>query len=193
MSDALYGRGLYVFVGLSSNAKSPTSDSTAATWSTKPLPGQRAFETDINGGTKSEFNGAAWVQIDVGGAAKVLRVGQDGNRNPDSVDNNYDATHPELNGSGLLKAVTTLQAVSVGVPAWFSGVVVHTALTGTLTITGLTDIDGTAVNVILPVGFVGTYEAPNGHARCEVALSAQLSLAADAANGNVFLGWRAIN
>lgn len=60
MTDSLYGRGLYVFTGLSTDAKSPTSDVDASTWSKKPLPGQRAFEFDKG---EYQFNGDEWRQI----------------------------------------------------------------------------------------------------------------------------------
>ena len=110
MSDALYGRGLYVFVGLSSNAKSPTSDSTAATWSTKPLPGQRAFETDIGGGTKSEFNGDAWVQVELGGAIKaILDTLISGETSPDSELNSYLLTRQQCNKTPVAAAQTDFE------------------------------------------------------------------------------------
>ena len=61
MSDANYGRGLYVFVGLATASDSPTSDGDASTWATKPLPGQRGFETDT--GDLYRYNGADWQKI----------------------------------------------------------------------------------------------------------------------------------
>ena len=66
MSDALYGRGLYVFTGLSTDSASPTSDSTASTWATVPLPGQRAIETDTL--DVYEFDSLTWLKIKTGTA-----------------------------------------------------------------------------------------------------------------------------
>lgn len=63
MSDTLVGRGLYPFVGASTDASSPTSDPTASTWASKPIPGQRAFETDTL--FVYEFDSLTWVKIRV--------------------------------------------------------------------------------------------------------------------------------
>lgn len=61
MSNDTYGRGLYPFVGLSTDSRSPTSDPSASTWATKPLPGQRATETDSL--ITYEFVGNTWRGI----------------------------------------------------------------------------------------------------------------------------------
>ena len=81
MSDALYGRGLYVFVGLATASDSPTLDGDASTWATKPLPGQRGFETDT--GDLYRYNGADWQKIGTttsdGSAAELVVVSDPAN------------------------------------------------------------------------------------------------------------------
>ena len=71
MGNDTYGRGLYFFVGLSTASGAPTQ-SPSYTTGKKPIPGQLAYETDIN--VVSEWTGTSWQQTKSGGAALVAIV-----------------------------------------------------------------------------------------------------------------------
>lgn len=113
-----------------------------------------------------------------------------GGRNEATQVNNFTATKHECN-STILNTVTTIQAVSGGVPAYLMGITIHTALAGTLTITGLTNVAGTETPWVIPIGAVGQILPPANARRCEVALSATLSSATD--YGRVMIDWRPIS
>lgn len=112
-----------------------------------------------------------------------------GERNTSSTTNNYDATKHECN-STILNTQITAQAISAGAPAFLMGIHIHTALAGTLTIAGLTNLAGTATDWVLPIGAVGTILSSGNARRCETALSATLSSATD--YGRVMIDWRPI-
>lgn len=139
--------------------------------------------TVLGGATNSNGNDAGLV---VGETTEQGQIG--GERNTSSADNNYDATKHECN-STILNTVITAQPVSGGAPAYLMGITIHTALTGTLTITGLTNVAGAATDWVIPVGAVGSI-LPAGNARiCATALIATLSSASD--YGLVMIDWRA--
>lgn len=98
--------------------------------------------------------------------------------------NQFGVGVDECNGS-ILDAVTSAQAVSAGAPALIFGVQINTALAGTLTITGLTNVSGVATDIVLPVATpIGYYELKG--AKCNTALICQLSVATD----DVCVLWR---
>lgn len=86
--------------------------------------------------------------------------------------------------------VTTIMSAGTGAKTISSGygvlerVTIHTALVGTLTLTGFKDEAGTAANYILPVGAVGTYTLGGEFAT----LVAQKSSASD--DAKIALTWR---
>lgn len=122
-------------------------------------------------------------------AAHVLEAGVvGGERNTSSPTNNYDATKHEANRSTLV-AGTAAQNIGTGgtTPIYFMGVIVHTALAGTLTIVGFTDTAGAAASVVLPIGFVGAWGVGNA-ARCETGCTVTKSSAVD--DGRIVIDWR---
>lgn len=126
-----------------------------------------------------------------GGAAHVTDQGiNGGGRNEATQTNNFTATKHECN-STILNTTTTSQAVSGGAPAYLMGITIHTALAGTLTITGLTNVAGVATNWVIPIGAVGEVLPAGNARRCETALSATLSSATD--YDRVMIDWRPIS
>ena len=101
--------------------------------------------------------------------------------------NQYGVGVDECNGS-ILDAGTSAQAVSGGAPALVFGIQINTALAGTLTITGLTNVSGAATDIVLPIATpIGYYEMKG--AKCNIALVCQLSDATD----DVLVLWRPIS
>ena len=133
-------------------------------------------------------DGGSTEQKSTSNAAWTLQKGQvGGERNTASASNNYDATKHEANATVLNTAITA-QAVSGGAPAYLMGIQIHTALAGTLTIDGLTNVAGTATPVIYPIGSVGAVLPPGNARRCETSIVATLSSALD--YDRVIIDWR---
>ena len=139
---------------------------------------------------EDSITGKIVLQKGTNGAAHVGEKNQiGGERNTSSSTNNYDATKHECN-STILNTQTSAQAISAGAPAYLMGIQIHTALAGTLTITGLRNLAGTATDWVIPIGATGAI-LPAGNARiCDVALIATLSSASD--YGKVMIDWRPI-
>jgi hypothetical protein len=94
----------------------------------------------------------------------------------------------ESNGT-IATGVTSAIAISAGQPAHlFSAMPVNAALTGTCTITGLTDQAGTAVSMVLPIGTAAFSPIGFGAVRCETSITVTLSVATD----KVLINWRPI-
>ena len=78
-----------------------------------------------------------------------------GERNPDSLANNYIGARPECN----LSVISKTTAVTIGGGAAndtrLIGLFITAALTGTCVIAGFADSDGAAQSITLPVGSVG--------------------------------------
>lgn len=155
---------------------------------------QFIVDTGTNAGNKYEYRGATagWVQThDASGAAHVAEQGIiGGGRSEATQANNHTVTRHESNAA-ILNSVTTIQAVSGGVPASLMGIQIHTALSGTLTITGFTNVAGTATPWVIPSGSVGAVQPPGLADRCETALSATLSDPLD--YNKVKISWRPIS
>ena len=98
--------------------------------------------------------------------------------------NQYGVGVDECNGS-ILDAGTGAQAVSAGAPALLFGIHINTALAGTLTITGLSNVTGAATDIVLPIATAIGYFEFKG-AKCDTALICTLS---DATDGVLVL-WR---
>jgi hypothetical protein len=108
-----------------------------------------------------------------------------GERNTSSLTNNFTATKHEANRTYLSDG--TGAKVITNVAAYCMGIIVHTALAGTLTITGFLDDAGVAANVVLPIGFVGGWGLGNA-AYAASGLTLQKSSATD--NGRIVIDWR---
>ncbi len=154
---------------------------------TKPTTGIRYKAQFIETDTQDIYLwlGASW-DINYTKVAEQSVIG--GERNG-GTSNNLDVTKHECNGT-ILQNATTVQAISLGAPAYLMGIQAHTALVGTLTVVGLTDVVGAAVSWVIPVGAVGQILPPGNARRCETALTAQLS---DGADGPfVIVDWRSL-
>ena len=130
------------------------------------------------------FNREQITQTSSGEAAGLVVVGDPPAVRNDGTSSAYMIAREECNGS-ILDASTAAQAVSGGAPAHLQGIIINTALVGTLTISGLTNVTGTVTDIVLaaatPVGFIDFKGV-----RCETALIAQLATATD----DVVILWR---
>ena len=146
-------------------------------------------ELKATNGKVWEWSGDSWgltVTIDGSGAPATPIVMNDAlaNERNAGTANQYGVGVDECNGS-ILDASTGAQAVSVGAPAILFGIQINTALAGTLTITGLTNVTGAATNIVLPIATpIGYYECKG--AKCNTALVCTLSDATD----DVLVLWR---
>lgn len=81
-----------------------------------------------------------------------------GLRNPSSSTNAYVVMRQECN----LSIISKTAAVTIGAGAandtHLMGIYIHTALTGTLAITGFADSDGAAQTFTIPAGAVGEFD-----------------------------------
>lgn len=98
----------------------------------------------------------------------------------------YSIERNECNGS-ILDASAAAQAISGGAPAHLQGIIINTVLAGTITISGLTNVTGTATDIVLAAGTAVGFIDFKG-ARCETALIVQLATATD----DVVILWRPI-
>lgn len=114
-----------------------------------------------------------------------------GERNTNSLTNNYAATKHECN-SNILQNVATAQNIGTGgtTPIYLMGIQIRTALTGTLTIVGFTDPAGTPKNWVLPIGTVGQVLPAGNARRLETGCTMTLSVAGD--GDFVVVDWRPI-
>jgi hypothetical protein len=136
--------------------------------------------------------GLAESQRGTNGAGHTLEQGSiGGERNTTSPTNNYDVVKHECN-SNILQNVATAQNIGTGgtTPIFLMGIQIRTALTGTLTIVGLTDPAGTAKSWVLPIGTVGQVLPPGNARVMSNGCTMTLSVAAD--GDFVVVDWRPI-
>lgn len=144
-------------------------------------------------GTQVELrqsNNTITPQGGVGDSAKTAEqtLGP-GERNSGNPSNNYAATKHETNTNVLASAATAQNIGGSGTtPVFLMGIQIRTALTGTLTITGFTNPDGTAASWVLPIGSVGMVLPPGNARRMESGCTMTLSVAAD--GPFVLVDWR---
>lgn len=146
----------------------------------------------INASPSNKVNSRNSDSTQQAGAAWTMEQGViAGERNPNSTTNNYAATKHECN-SNILQNVATAQNIGTGgtTPIYLMGIQVRTALTGTLTITGLLDPAGNAKSWVLPIGAVGQVLPPGNARRLEAGCTMTLSVAAD--GDFVVVDWRPI-
>jgi hypothetical protein len=131
------------------------------------------------------------------GAAHTLEQGViGGERNTTSLNNNYDATKHECNSNMLANSASAQNVGTAGTtPIFLMGITIRATTTGTVTITGLTDVTGAAVNWVIPAttitGGVPVQALPPGNARrMETGCTMTCSVAAD--GPNVLVCWRPI-
>ena len=128
----------------------------------------------------------------LGAGAKVANIALGpGERNSGNPSNNYAATKHEAN-STLLASSASAQNIGGGgtTPIFLLGVQIRTALTGTLTITGFTNPDGSSASWVLPIGSVGAVIPPGTARRLEAGCTMTCSVAAD--GPFVLVDWRPI-
>lgn len=115
-----------------------------------------------------------------------------GERNTDSNTNGYFVTKQECNRSVLSDGTGVKNIGASGTtPVFILGVYIHTALVGTLTITGFTTEDGvTAASVVIPIGAVGQVFVPGNAGRCDAGCTMQKSSASD--DDKIVVDWRPI-
>ncbi|HFD86854.1 MAG TPA: hypothetical protein ENJ35_04165 [Gammaproteobacteria bacterium] len=187
MSNDTYGRGLYFFVGLSTDSKAPTQSPTYVTGS-KPIVGQLAYETDLK--VESIWSGTEWLQKSTNGAVLVAdqSIGA-GARNPSSTTKSYLVTREEC--SLTIVDVQTAITIGGGVAndTHLMGVIINVALTGTCVITGFEGSAGTAISITIPAatpaGFIDFKAAINSKGP----LTVTCSNASD--DNNVQILWKA--
>jgi hypothetical protein len=123
------------------------------------------------------------------GPAHVLEQGSDGSRNPSSSTNRYFPVRQECN----LSIISKTTAVTIGAGAandtHLMGIYIHTALTGTLAITGFADTDGAAQTFTIPAGAVGAFDF-KGAINSAGALTMTASNAAD--DNKIAVLWRPV-
>jgi hypothetical protein len=119
-----------------------------------------------------------------------------GERNTSSLTNNYDAVKHECN-SNMLANSASAQNVGTGgtTPIFLMGITIRATTTGTVTIAGLTDVTGAAVNWVIPATTVTSgvpvQVLPPGNARrMENGCTMTCSVGAD--GPNVLVDWRPI-
>ncbi len=114
-----------------------------------------------------------------------------GERNSANPSNNYAANKHEAN-STMLADGTSAQNIGAGgtTPIYLMGVYIHTALAGTLTITGFVDPTGTAASLVIPVGAVGWAIQPGNARRLESGCTMTKSSASD--DDKILVDWRPI-
>lgn len=114
-----------------------------------------------------------------------------GERNSANPSNNYAANKHEAN-STMLADGTSAQNIGAGgtTPIYLMGVYIHTALAGTLTITGFVDPTGAAASLVIPVGAVGWAIQPGNARRLESGCTMTKSSASD--DDKILVDWRPI-
>lgn len=124
------------------------------------------------------------------GAAWVLEQGNiTGLRNPSSTTNAYTPVRQECNLSIISKTAAVTIGAGTASDTHLMGIYIHTALTGTLAITGFADTDGAAQTFTIPAGAVGEFDfkgAINGAG----ALTMTASNAAD--DNKIAVLWRPV-
>lgn len=136
---------------------------------------------------KDENNDPAAVDC-INGAMHVLDQAVPGIRNPSSTTISYIVVREE----GRPVILNGTSAITIGNSAGADDtlllrVIIHTALTGTLTLAGFEDDDGAAQSFVMPAGTVaGVYDF-GGILNTAGTLQATLSSASD--NNNVMIVW----
>lgn len=126
-----------------------------------------------------------------GNGAWTVEQGITGGERNGGTSNNYDAVKHECNRS-VVSAGTGAKNIGTGgtTPIFLMGIYIHTALVGTLTVTGFTAEDGTtAASIVIPIGAVGWVLHGNA-ARCETGCTVQKSSASD--DAKIVVDWRPI-
>ena len=131
------------------------------------------------------------------GAAHTVEQGvSGGERNTGSLTNNFDATKHECNSQVLANSASAQNIGPLGTtPIFLMAVTIRASTTGTVTITGLTDVNGSPVSWVIPAttvtGGVPVQALPPGNARrMEGGCTMTCSVAAD--GPNVLVDWRPI-
>ena len=110
-----------------------------------------------------------------------------GERNISSATDSYLAVRQEANASIISKTTAVTIGGGVANDTHLMGLMIHTALTGTCTITGFADSDGAAQTYTLPAGSVG-YKDLLGATNSAGALTITCSSASD--DNLVMVLWR---
>jgi len=138
--------------------------------------------------------GADQMALDNLGRAQVVSEEQalgPGERNSGNPSNNYASVRHECN-SNLLANSASAQNIGPGgtTPVFLMGVQIRTALTGTLTINGFSNPDGTAASWVLPIGSIGAVVPPGNARRMESGCTMTCSVGTD--GPFVLVDWRPI-
>jgi hypothetical protein len=129
---------------------------------------------------KAEDDGSLWIFHTGVGA---------GERNTDSETNSYLVTRRESNCSIISKTTAVTIGVGAAADTHLLGIYIHTALTGTLAITGFADSDGAAQTFTIPAAAVGAFDF-HGAINGAGALTMTASNAAD--DNKIAVFWRPI-
>lgn len=119
-----------------------------------------------------------------------------GERNTSSLTNNYDAVKHECNSNMLANSTSAQNVGTAGTtPIFLMGITIRATTTGTVTIAGLTDVTGAAVNWVIPAttvtgGVPVQALAPGNARRMEAGCTMTCSVGAD--GPNVLVDWRPI-
>ena len=145
--------------------------------------------------TRTNSTGSEPTIVD--GAAQSLEQGiVGGGVNESSQDNNLTRIKNNINGSCFLDNVATAQNIGAlgTTPVFLTSLHIQVALAGTLTITGLSKVDGTAITKVYPIATVGQQIAPGEAWECPAGCTMTLSVANDGGSAgnlwNVRVGWR---
>lgn len=137
----------------------------------------------------------AEVPLKVGADGDILPGQVGGERNTLSQSNNWDSIRAECNTSILASSAAAQNIGTGGVtPVFLMGVLINGVTTGTVTITGFTNPDGsTAAPWVIAAGtYVNAAILPPGNARrCESGCTVTCSVAAD--GPKVLIDWRPIS
>ena len=102
-------------------------------------------------GSSGEF-----LDITNAGAGYAFEQGHHaGERNADSKTSSYLVIRPESNLSVISKTTAVTIGGGVANDVHLIGITIHTALVGTMVITGFEDSDGTAQSITYPIGTIG--------------------------------------
>jgi len=128
---------------------------------------------------------------DSGGAKTTLNTAIAGERNTSSATNSYLDTRSVANAVLLSgTSAVTIGASAAANDRHLQGIMIGTALAGTLTIAGFEDSDAAAASMILPIGTVAGYLDFHDALNSAGALTMTLSAAGD--DNDVMVFWRAV-
>lgn len=115
-----------------------------------------------------------------------------GERNTSSSTNSYLVVRNECNATILAKTGAITIGAGAASDTHLIGIRIHTALVGTLTITGFADSDGAATSYVVPIGVVGDIDF-RGALNTAGAITMTLSSATDyTTNKSVMVFWRPV-